>query len=366
MPAMDSVQREKLRNALIRALLHDEAQQQSLTPVIHYLLQGKAGTLTLRDFQRLMVVTKSNWAEATVLLQELQLRDLQPSVPQWQRDHGWVTMACEKAGQWQKALDLLKKMVTRRLEANHVAQMATAWRLRDGAGEAGRQAASLGQLNPELRKTLVLRLYTAKGRKDARDVATAAETLRSYGAPKPRDYIVLLSAYGEVQLWQSALDILKEMHALQFAPYIVSYNAALMACEKGHQWRAALALYQDMQNLHLPPDQVSFTTLIRNVGEQKLWDCVLQLLAMMDRNHTPPDVVAYSAAMTALGKARKWWLAVGLLAELEAGNLFPDEVPGLAGLKLCAFQIYMKGNILVLFWDMPATSVCIRSAWALL
>eukprot|EP00439_Symbiodinium_sp_Y106_P045765 s2168_g5.t2 len=313
-----------MKTSLISALAEDGLPDNS-TALVRNLVSGKAGPLTLPDFQRLFIASRGRWSEAVMLLQELRRRDLQPSVFQWQRDYGWVTTALEASGMWQKALELLRGMALSDLEVNHVAETASGWRLRDGAGENARKEATKARLNPRLRKMLMLRLYTAKARKDAEDVEVVATALRSYGAPKPRDYVVLLSAYGAVHLWQSALGVLKEMQTLQFAPHIVSYNAALKACERGCQWSAALALFYDMPCAMLTPDQISYTALIESLGQQKFWEQALQLLAKMDTEGTAPDVVAYSAAMAACAKAQKWWLSLGLLAELEARNLLPDQ-----------------------------------------
>ncbi|CAE7559871.1 unnamed protein product [Symbiodinium microadriaticum] len=299
------------------------------TALIRNLVSGKAGPLTLPDFQQLFIASRGRWSEAVILLEELRRRDLQPTAFQWQRDYGWVTTALETSGMWQKALELLKGMALSDLELNHVAETASGWRLRGGAGKNARKEATEALLNPRLRKMLILRLYTAKAKKDAEDVEAVATTLRSYGVPKPRDYVVLLSAYGAVSLWPSALGVLEEMQTLQFAPYIVSYNAALKACERGCQWSAALALFHDMPNVMLTPDQISYTALIESLGQQKLWEEALQLLARMDTEGTAPDVVAYSAAMAACAGVRKWWLSLGLLAELEAR--FIKDIQGLYG-----------------------------------
>ena len=308
--------------------LEESIPDQTAEPLVRNLLDGHAGSLTLPDFQRLLSATRGKWALGVMLLQGLRQRDLQPSTYQWQRNYGWMAMACETAGLWSKALDLLENMVARRLEINHIGETASGWRFRGGAGAAGSGQAQLSALKPSLRKLVILRLYTAKGRKDVEDVAVAAATLRRYGAPKPRDYVVLLSAYGAVHLWQSALGVLEEMQSLRFAPYIVSCNAALKACETSGQWSVALALFQSMRIMRTtPPDQISYTTLIRSLGRQKFWNRALQILAEMDCESTP-DVGVYSAAMAACGKARKWWLALGLLAELEAKSLIPDDAPG--------------------------------------
>ncbi|CAE7724569.1 unnamed protein product [Symbiodinium sp. CCMP2456] len=328
---------KSMKSSLIGALAEDGLPDDS-TALVRNLVSGKAGPLTLPDFQQLLIASRGRWSEAVILLQELRRRDLQPTAFQWQRDYGWVTTALETSGMWQKALELLKGMALSDLELNHVAETASGWRLRGGAGQNARKEATKALLNPRLRKMLILRLHSAKARRDAEDVEAVATTLRSYGVPKPRDYVVLLSAYGAVHMWHSALGVLEEMQTLQFAPYIVSYNAALKACERGGQWSAALALFHDMPSVMLTPDQISYTALIESLGQQKFWEEALQLLARMDTEGTAPDVVAYSAAMAACAGVRKWWLSLGLLAELESRNLLPDQVCMGIALNACEWS----------------------------
>ena len=45
-------------------------------------------------------------------------------------------------------------------------------------------------------------------------------------------------------------------------PIVVSYSAAMSACEKGMQWEEALGLLQEMVHQFLMPDVVSFSATI--------------------------------------------------------------------------------------------------------
>ena len=52
-------------------------------------------------------------------------------------------------------------------------------------------------------------------------------------------------------------------------PNVVSWNAAMSACEKGKQWGGALGLLQDMVHQLLAPDVVSLNAAISACCELK-------------------------------------------------------------------------------------------------
>ena len=57
--------------------------------------------------------------------------------------------------------------------------------------------------------------------------------------------------------WEGALGLLQEMVHQLLTPNVVSWSAAISACEKGKQWEGALGLLQEMVHQLLTPDVVS-------------------------------------------------------------------------------------------------------------
>ena len=54
------------------------------------------------------------------------------------------------------------------------------------------------------------------------------------------------------------------MPKAQIQQDVISYNAAVSACEKGGQWQEALALFEGMSSVQLQPNLISFNALFDN------------------------------------------------------------------------------------------------------
>ena len=57
-------------------------------------------------------------------------------------------------------------------------------------------------------------------------------------------------------------------------PNVVSWSAAISACEKGEQWEGALGLLQEMVHQLLTPDVVSWSAAIRACEKGMQWEGV--------------------------------------------------------------------------------------------
>ena len=55
-------------------------------------------------------------------------------------------------------------------------------------------------------------------------------------------YSAAISACEKGQQWRLALGLLAEMAFVKVAKHVITYSAAISACEKGHQWQPALGL----------------------------------------------------------------------------------------------------------------------------
>jgi len=61
---------------------------------------------------------------------------------------------------------------------------------------------------------------------------------------------------------QQALGLLVGMQKADLEPNVISYNAAISACEKGEQWQEALGLLAKMQEADLVPHASIYSVAI--------------------------------------------------------------------------------------------------------
>ena len=97
------------------------------------------------------------------------------------------------------------------------------------------------------------------------------------------------------------------MRNIQLVPNLITYNAAINACE-GLHWEHALALLETM-------------TIVK-VGE--LWDVVGEGLTSFMKTpesaltlQVTPDVISYSSCIAACGQGQRWSDAMNLLDEMK-------------------------------------------------
>jgi len=57
--------------------------------------------------------------------------------------------------------------------------------------------------------------------------------------------------------WQQALELLAEMQAQGLEPDVITYSAAISACEKAEQWERALVLLTTIPQSNLEPSAIS-------------------------------------------------------------------------------------------------------------
>ncbi|CAE7428869.1 unnamed protein product [Symbiodinium sp. KB8] len=155
------------------------------------------------------------WQRAMNFLQDVEEQRLEAST---------VTMsaaisACEAGGQWRIALQLLEDMTSSRLEANIVAYNAAV----SACGIAGQWEQSLAFLDLLPQRSLQPDIYT---------------------------YSAAISALSDGEQWdpqwEQALHLFDELSDLKLLPNIVTFGATVTACEKGGQWQAALCLLEDV------------------------------------------------------------------------------------------------------------------------
>ncbi|CAJ1354854.1 unnamed protein product [Effrenium voratum] len=115
-----------------------------------------------------------------------------------------------------------------------------------------------------------------------------------------------ISACAQSGEWQHALALM----ASTDSPDGISYNATLTALSKGGLWRPALRL------LHVRPrpDVVSFSAAIAACSREGEWQRVVDLLGRMRDRALRPSAWTFNGLAAACAKAAKWQVALGLAA----------------------------------------------------
>lgn len=116
--------------------------------------------------------------------------------------------------------------------------------------------------------------------------------------------------------------LLAGMPKAKVAPNVVTYGAAISACDKGSQWQQSLDLLKLMVRRKVPPDRVCFSSATSACGRAMRWDHALALLASMPAMQLVPDFVSRSTVVAACASALSWSKALSMALALreEAPN----------------------------------------------
>ncbi|CAE8597308.1 unnamed protein product [Polarella glacialis] len=247
--------------------------------------------------------------------------------------------ACEKGGQWQLALSLLRTMPDMRVTPNEVSYSAAI-----SACEKGGQwqlALSLLNIMPDMQLMPNKFSYSAaisaceKGGQWqlALSLLTTMPEIRVM--PNEVCYNAAISSCGAKGQWQLALSLLSTMPVMQLMPDRISFSASISACEKGGEWQVALRLLTTMPHLRLMPEEITYSAAISACEKEGEWQIALRLLSTMSGMRLLPDKITYSAAISACEKVGQWQLALSLLGTMPNARVMPNEVSYSAAISAC-------------------------------
>jgi pentatricopeptide repeat protein len=148
-------------------------------------------------------------------------------------------------------------------------------------------------------------------------------------------YSAAISACEKAGKHQSALDLLKEMDTKGIQPNVISYSAAISACEKAGKHQSALDLLREMDTKGIQPDVISYSAAISACEKAGKHQSALDLLREMDTKGIQPDVISYSAAISACEKAGKHQSALDLLKEMDTKGIQPNVISYSAAISAC-------------------------------
>jgi len=289
-----------------------------------------------------------NWRRAFRFFDELRRKE-PPDLATYRA----LLTACEKGGQWERAVALFADMVVEERGLRPDAECYAA--LISACGRGGQwQRASL--------------FFEDMQRRGIRP------TLATYNA--------LISAFGRSGEWRRAMDIFHRLKRIEttamtttkkttplLKPDMSTYDAAIAACARGEQWEEAEALVREAAaslkvgptvatyaavlsaveldqvdralELVTPGDARTYHTLLIRCDDWrkglKLFDHLLRRLIEKKPEEDPALVVsAYDALISACGKAGEWETALRLFGELQSERgLEPTAATFRASIRAC-------------------------------
>eukprot|EP00931_Biecheleriopsis_adriatica_P043274 TRINITY_DN24748_c3_g1_i1.p1 TRINITY_DN24748_c3_g1~~TRINITY_DN24748_c3_g1_i1.p1 ORF type:complete len:552 (+),score=71.55 TRINITY_DN24748_c3_g1_i1:132-1658(+) len=198
--------------------------------------------------------------------------------------------ACEKGGQWQPALNLLRLLPMVKLAADRITYSA---------------AISACEKSRQWQQALLLLSFMPEASVVANRVT----------------YSAAVSACEKSGQWQHALNLLTLMDRSTVAADAITYNAAISACEKGRQWQLAIHLLILMRQAKLTAGEITYNAAISACEKGGQWQLALHLLDSMPSNKVEPGIASYSAVVHALEQVSTWPYVLAMLSDTIPFNL---------------------------------------------
>ncbi|OLQ04938.1 Pentatricopeptide repeat-containing protein, chloroplastic [Symbiodinium microadriaticum] len=140
------------------------------------------------------------------------------------------------------------------------------------------------------------------------------------------------SASDTSQQSRPALALLCEMPEVAVPPDLISFNAAINACEKASDWQAALEVF--MATPHGLPNEITYNTTISACHKGSHWQGALDLFCSMELRALAPNVITHSATMASCLRGDAWQKALEMYGRLPVVER--EGNPILVGLMLQA------------------------------
>ncbi|CAE8649381.1 unnamed protein product, partial [Polarella glacialis] len=227
-----------------------------------------------------------------------------------------VLGACEKAGQWQRALSFLAAPPLL-LRPDVVSWSSVA---------SGVAASGVADFGWSWSLWLLLKL-----RSDSQGVRPDAVMCN-----------VALSALARGGSWEKAVGLLASLPQWRLQPTTVSFNSCSTACEKARQWRWPLWLLTSMHALSSGNNNNNDNNNNNNDNNNKdaqRFSGSSNNNNDNDNNNAVPDVITYSSAISACEKCgRQWRQAVMLLRRMRSRLVQPNTVTFNALISACEQQ----------------------------
>ena len=117
-----------------------------------------------------------------------------------------------------------------------------------------------------------------------------------------------------------ALHLLESSRHMRFLPTVVTYGAAISACEKGGEWELACSIFHSSLSDACTPNTITMDSCISAGEKAGQWQLALQVLGSMCSFQVEKVDVSCNAAISACEKAARWQLTGVILGHTAANN----------------------------------------------
>ncbi|CAE8628679.1 unnamed protein product, partial [Polarella glacialis] len=236
----------------------------------------------------------SRWQAALKLLSSMPEASLAPN----DFTYNAAITACEKAGQWQIALGLLQTMPEMRVVPNAISCNAAIsacekggkWQLALSIFASMPKITASPQASPD--KFSFSAAISAKGSGNLRSACFIKCQRQAWcqlkrgakcsglqcGNQRLRERVAACAgAFAEAGQWQMAVALLARMPKVGLNPNVISYNAAICACERGLQWESVLDLTRQMSAARVAMNTATHTAALMTFSSAGRWQEALSL-----------------------------------------------------------------------------------------
>ncbi|CAL1152549.1 unnamed protein product [Cladocopium goreaui] len=239
--------------------------------------------------------------------------------------------AAELHGEWQTALQLLRRMLAEKVDINVISFNRTL----GSAGQASCWTLSLALLEELPTHQLVPDSFSysavIKGLKQGL-LWQLALALFNHMPRGLRDKVCYNSAIASMP-WNWALELFHEMTRSQTSLDAVSYGSAVAACQRAAQWQSSLILLMEVRQNQLS-NAVIENTVMGSCARANQRQITLNLLDEMEARNVS-DHRSYGIAMTAFNDGA-WEACLDLLVRSLRASTHPNVVSCTTLIRTCA------------------------------
>jgi pentatricopeptide repeat domain-containing protein 1 len=202
----------------------------------------KAKGLPLDSYFYTAAMEASDWSNALKLLHEMEANNIPPT----EVSYSVTIKACGRSGQWERALELLDVMRSKKMKINIFVYNA-----------------AIGAIAKAAKQRIKSVDYNT-GKSLSEKVLSLLSKMKSDGIePDGFSYSSAMSCYGSEGQWEEAVRTIQEMRkgGPNVQPNKVAYTAAISSCGRSGQVNQAIQLFEQMQEQGHIPDTVAYNAL---------------------------------------------------------------------------------------------------------